>query len=56
MTFRFCYYILILTKDNEVIVLVTDKAGKIFEDRRKDNVEVKKDRRKANKKKENKKK
>lgn len=29
--------------------MVTDKSGKIFEDRRKDNVEVKKDRRKSGK-------
>jgi len=29
--------------------MVTDKSGKIFEDRRKENVEVKKDRRKGNK-------
>ena len=29
--------------------MVTDKSGKIFEDRRKENVDVKKDRRKASK-------
>lgn len=34
--------------------MVTDKAGKIFEDRRKKDIEVKKDRRKSDKKKKNK--
>lgn len=53
------YYILILTKDYEVIILVTDKSGKIFEDRRKEerrkeNIKVNEERRKEERRKSNK--
>ena len=36
------------TKDYEVIVMIIDKAGKIFEDRRKKNIKVDNDRRNEN--------